>query len=523
MTADVSPPPAEKPANSPPSTAGMTTKVVKGSLWTLAGQVAPLAVSLVTTPFTIRLLGAESYGVLILIGLIPTYLGFADFGMSMASTKFGSEAYAEGDEEKEGRVVRTAALIALCTSVPVAAILMIFATQIVELFNVPETLIGEASLALRIASVTFVVNFMCGIFNTPQLARLRMDLNTVINAVPRILGLIATPVVIYLGFGIVGAVTVLLVASLLNLAGHLLTSSHLLPELLQLGYVRSRSFPIVKFGFGIINAGFAGMLLGNIEKGLLSGLVSVRSLAHYSVAFSLAAMLTMFSSSMIQSLFPAFSRLQADERRQHLSNLYSTSTRLVLLCIIPLITFFVFIAEPFFRTWAGEEFGRESTRPFYFLVIGLSFNMLAYIPTAALMAASKTGVLALVNWVEVILYLFAAWTLIVSFGILGAAIAWSLRAVVDYLIISIIATRLNGSKSWIRAKAKLVLCSLPLLSSLAIGKTFQNLWPIAIVILMLGFLGYGLSVWQFILDNSEKEYARSLLDKLRTPRPGAKA
>jgi hypothetical protein len=37
------------PEDKRPSTAGMTTKVVKGSLWTLAGQVAPLAVSLVTT------------------------------------------------------------------------------------------------------------------------------------------------------------------------------------------------------------------------------------------------------------------------------------------------------------------------------------------------------------------------------------------------------------------------------------------------------------------------------------------
>jgi len=48
----------------------MTTKVVKGSLWTLAGQVAPLGVSLVTMPFVIRMLGAESGGVLILVGLI---------------------------------------------------------------------------------------------------------------------------------------------------------------------------------------------------------------------------------------------------------------------------------------------------------------------------------------------------------------------------------------------------------------------------------------------------------------------
>ena len=29
-----------------PKTAGMTTKVVKGSLWTLAGQIAPLAFSM---------------------------------------------------------------------------------------------------------------------------------------------------------------------------------------------------------------------------------------------------------------------------------------------------------------------------------------------------------------------------------------------------------------------------------------------------------------------------------------------
>ena len=70
----------------------MTTKVVKGSMWTLAGSVAPLAVSFISTPFIIRYLGAESYGVLLLVGLIPAYFSFADFGMGVASTKFAAEA-----------------------------------------------------------------------------------------------------------------------------------------------------------------------------------------------------------------------------------------------------------------------------------------------------------------------------------------------------------------------------------------------------------------------------------------------
>ncbi|HEV8593740.1 MAG TPA: hypothetical protein VGQ55_16665, partial [Pyrinomonadaceae bacterium] len=102
----------ETGAIKPPSTAGMTTKVVKGSLWTLAGQVAPLAVSFFTTPLIIRMLGSEGYGVVVLVGLIPTYLTFADVGMGFASTKFGSEAFGQGAGDREAEIVRTAALIA---------------------------------------------------------------------------------------------------------------------------------------------------------------------------------------------------------------------------------------------------------------------------------------------------------------------------------------------------------------------------------------------------------------------------
>src|SRR5437763_2498431 len=104
------------PAALQPSTAGMTTRVVKGSLWTLAGLVLPLFASLATTPMIIRLLGSEGYGVLILIGLIPPYFSFSDLGMGMASTQFASEAYARGDLDEEAKAIRTAALIALVFS-----------------------------------------------------------------------------------------------------------------------------------------------------------------------------------------------------------------------------------------------------------------------------------------------------------------------------------------------------------------------------------------------------------------------
>ena len=212
---------------------------MKGSIWTIAGHSAPLLFSFFATPFVIRLLGAEAFGVFILIGLIPSYFNFADFGMGLASTKFGSEAYASGDRVKEARVVRTAAIIALVPSFVIAIVLAVFSGWITSFFSIPAELQGEAILALKIAAGTFVVNFLNAIFNTPQLTRLRMDLNTVISAVPRILGVILTPIVIYFGWGIVGAVAVLFAASVLTLGSNLYFSRRLLPELVGLSIERS--------------------------------------------------------------------------------------------------------------------------------------------------------------------------------------------------------------------------------------------------------------------------------------------
>jgi len=486
----------------PPSTAGMTTKVVKGSLWTLAGQVAPLGVSLVTTPFTIRLLGAEGYGVLILVGLIPTYLGFADFGMSMASTKFGSEAYAEGDEEKEGRIVRTAALIALMTSVPVAALLIFFAGQIIGLFNVPPELSSDAVLALRLASITFVINFLCGIFNTPQLARLRMDLNTFINASSRILGLLATPLVLYLGYGIVGAVTVLLAASILNLTGHLIVSRRLLPHLVGTTIDRSAIRSVIKFGGGFIIASIAGMLLGNIEKGLLSSLVSVTSLAYYSVAFALAGMLTMFSASMVQSLFPAFARLQSEENRIQRNSMYSVAITMTVIWVLPVLVFLSFVAEGFFTIWAGAEFGRESTVPFYILAVGLGFNLLAYVPSAAIMAAGRTDALATLYWIELVPYFFCVWLLTARFGIYGAAAAWSVRAIIDLFAVLYLARSVSNVSFQSGRFGRLVLSSIPLVAVFILGRIIDG-WVTLPLLISVGILSYCLFVWYVVLQKEE--------------------
>jgi O-antigen/teichoic acid export membrane protein len=124
-----------------------------------------------------------------------------------------------------------------------------------------------------------------------------------------------------------------------------------------------------------------------------------------------------------------------------LNALYSRCIRLSLIWLIPALVFFAVIAKPFFAIWAGHEFAAESTLPFYILLAGIAFNIVAYLPNAAILAAGKTDVLAKLYWLELAVYAVVVWFLASQFGAVGAAVAWSLRVVVDALVQFVLAKR----------------------------------------------------------------------------------
>jgi O-antigen/teichoic acid export membrane protein len=204
-----------------PQAAGMTTRVVRGSLWSVGGQAVVIATSLVATPFVIRLLGTESYGVLALINVLIGYIAFADLGMGAASTRFGSQAHARGDDEEEASVVWTALTLSLIPSMIAALALALAARPLVEhALRLPDHLQGAAVIALRIAAVGFVARAVSGVLNTPQLTRLRIDLYTLINSGSAVVQVALVPIILALGGGLVGAVTVVSGMTIATLIAH---------------------------------------------------------------------------------------------------------------------------------------------------------------------------------------------------------------------------------------------------------------------------------------------------------------
>ena len=504
MTPDIAADPLPLPEKESPSTAGMTTKVVKGSIWTLGGLVVPLLVTFVATPFVIRFLGSEAYGVLLLVGLIPTYFGFADLGMGIASTRFAASAYANDDRTAESEIVWTAAFIAAATSVLVSVPTIVFADNIIAVLKVPTHFYIEGSVALRIAMVSFVLGVLAGIFSSPQVARLRMDLNTLIGAGSRILIAIGTPFVIYLGTGIIGATLIGLVVAAAALAAHIFISGRLLQELSQPSINRSIARKMLQFGFGILVSGIATVLLANYERILLTAVLSVQSLAYYSVAFTFANMTTVFGIAMVQSLVPAFSQLTGPDRWVEFNNLFSRSIRIYLICLPPAIMFLFVIARPFFTFWAGEEFGRESTVPFYILLCGLMINLVAFVPYSTITAIGRSDVFAKLYWIELFAFAGLGYFMVNKFGLIGAAASWSIRMSIDGMLVTLLAKRyVRVEFEFLRYFLYFATGALIMSPPMIAAWVFQDRPSLAIGLGILCLGVYGIMTWKYLVQLEE--------------------
>ena len=139
--------------------------------------------TLLATPFTIRALGAEQYGLLTLIGLLIGYASIADIGMGSASTKFAAEAHAQQNPRAEAEVIWTSILIALLGSLVVAGLLVLAADRLLAgPFNLSPELRTVGVISLRLAAVGMVARSLANVLNTAQLVRLRLDINAGINS-----------------------------------------------------------------------------------------------------------------------------------------------------------------------------------------------------------------------------------------------------------------------------------------------------------------------------------------------------
>ena len=90
-----------------------------------------------------------------------------------------------------------------------------------------------------------------------------------------------------------------------------------------------------------------------------------------------------------------------------------------------------FLLEPFLTVWIRQFVSRGAVLVGQVLLLGIWFTGLAIVPFVRLQATGRPDRVAKIHMAELVPFVLVLWAMVANFGIVGAAIAWTLRVVTD--------------------------------------------------------------------------------------------
>ena len=114
-----------------------------------------------------------------------------------------------------------------------------------------------------------------------------------------------------------------------------------------------------------------------------------------------------------------------------------TALRLLACVLTPATLTLALVLGPFLELWLGKQHGSAATPVGYLLLFGFWANSLAKIAISRLQALGRPRFPALAHTGEVVPYAVVLYAGLTWMGLMGAAIAWSARAVIDAIILGL--------------------------------------------------------------------------------------
>ena len=391
------------------------------------GAVIPLAVALITVPIYIRHIGNARYGVLSIVWVLLGYFGFLDLGLSRAAANALARlrhAPAAGAGARPGHYTVSKPGLGLCGSLCLA----VFGSYFLQYLAVPDALKPEIAGAFPWIVGLFPLALISGVAIGTLDSREHFLLANVLQASGTSMGQIV-PVI--LAITIEPSLTIVIptaaIARGLTVLAALIAVYRFEGPLSFSNFDRNQARKLLSYGGWVSVSGVVGPILTSFDQFVIGAVLNVAAVAHYAVPMNVVARSQIFAASLARTLFPRMSSVGPDEARELATRaLVSLAYTYAALCSPAII-----MTPIFFRYWINMDFAVIAAPVADILFFGAWINGLAFVPSALLHSQGRPDVNAKFHAAEVLPFIGILWGLTSAFGIMGAALAWSLRCGTD--------------------------------------------------------------------------------------------
>jgi O-antigen/teichoic acid export membrane protein len=503
------------------STQTVSYQLARNSLYNLVTQIAMMALGVWAIPKIVHGLADERFGLLSLIWAFLGYFSLLDLGVSRAATKFLVDAITRNIADEIRAIISTSVQLTLLIGLVVSVALWLLTPWIVgTVFSVSPELQHEARAAMYWTACALPLVLLSGIARAGQMAYQRFDVMNILQASLGSTQWIGSVVLVMLGYGLTEIVALSVVVRVLTTIASFWWLRHIVPPevTFRVGWDRATIRRLFGFGGWVTVSQIVAPLFQYMDRFLIGLLLTLSAVAYYAVPQEILSRLLVIPFSLSLVLFPALSQGEgALGMSETQSALYQRSMRYLLAFVLPISLAGVSLAADFLQWWVGPEFARSSTIVLQVLSVGFLFNALAQIPLTAVQAAGRPDTVAKFHMMEIGPTLVVAALLIYLFGLVGAAVAFTLRVIADCLLLSYAAHRLIPKEAVHRnlslfqprslANSLVFMCLVVVLAVSASG-----VMKLGLLLLLLG--AYSITLWFIVFDETDRRFFLRLREGL---------
>jgi O-antigen/teichoic acid export membrane protein len=406
-----------------------------GSFQLLIGVATSTIIMAVGTIILTRLLGNDNYG-LYLLAMAPslTINLFRDWGVNSAMTKYVASLRAENKELETCDVVAAGMAFEVATGVALSFLSFVLAGFFASILNRPEIYPFISIMSLTILSGSLLTAAQSSFIGYEK-----MNLNSFTIICQAIVKTAVGPVLVLLGYGILGATLGLtlsfIAAGLIGVATLYIILYRPLSKRRKAKHRISKTLkPLLKYGVPLNISNILLGLLGQLYT-LLMGIYIPNTatgnglIGNYGVAVNFSVLLTFFTLPIGTVLFPAFARLDSQNEHELLKTVFASSVKYTAILLIPATMAVMALSTPMVNTLFGEAYA--------YAPLFLTLNVSGYLFVAFgnltlgsfLTGLGETKVLMKQAVLIMLIGLPLAFLLIPPFGILGIIIGGTIAGI----------------------------------------------------------------------------------------------
>jgi len=441
------------------------------------------------------------------------YANLFDFGLGRALTQLVARKLGAGKEPEISPIAWGSLLLMLVLGLVGGIVVALFSPWLVyHTLRIPAALQVETLRSFRLLgfSVPIVITTagLRGLLEAYQ----RFGLINLLRIPMGVFAFAGPLLILPFSKSVFAVVALLVLGRVFAWVAHFWLCFHVIPSLRSAPrWWHTDVLSLLRFGGWMTVTNVIGPLMVIFDRFLLGALLSITAVAYYTTPYEIVTKVWIVPSAIIGVMFPAFSTsFVQNQKRTGL--LFVRTVRIIFLAIFPVTLLIVAFASEGLNLWLGADFGSRSARVLQWLAAGVFVNSLALVPFTFIQSVGRPDITAKLHLLELPFYLFLLWWLVRVWGIEGAAIAWTIRIVLDAVVLFLLAGRFLTVPASQRMRALL-----PIMVALLIFAISGVLPGILsrVIFLSCTYLIYGAASWFHILSLEERTLVLSYLKQVQ--------